>query len=386
MKRNIYLMYAIALLQGMVFYGPVATLYRAAQGVSVLEITVIESISLVLCLVLELPWGILADKIGYRRTMLVCCALYFVTKIIFWQATNFAGFLAERVLLSAVIAGLSGVDTSVLFLSSPPEKSQQVFGVYNALNTAGLLAAAVIYTTLLGSNYKLAGFLTVLSYGAAALLALFLREVKPEAHEPPRVREFFRLLRQVLKNGHLLLFLLGVALFNEAHQTVTVFLNQLQYVRSGLSPAAIGIAYIAMTVVGLGGVFSARLTRKTGALQTLLLCSVLAAAACLTLALTQSAVLSVLCILLLRAVFHLLQPLQSTLQNRQVFTNQRATALSINAVLIDSVGVGTNLCFGALAEQNLPFAFFFGAALCAAAAVCFIVWDFGTKHRFTAKA
>ena len=35
MKRNIYLMYAIAFLQGMVFYGPVATLYRQAQGVSV---------------------------------------------------------------------------------------------------------------------------------------------------------------------------------------------------------------------------------------------------------------------------------------------------------------------------------------------------------------
>ena len=50
MKRNIYLMYAIAFLQGMVFYGPVATLYRQAQGVSVFQITLIESISLILCI------------------------------------------------------------------------------------------------------------------------------------------------------------------------------------------------------------------------------------------------------------------------------------------------------------------------------------------------
>ena len=28
LKKNIYLMYAIVLLQGMVFYGPIATLYR----------------------------------------------------------------------------------------------------------------------------------------------------------------------------------------------------------------------------------------------------------------------------------------------------------------------------------------------------------------------
>ena len=52
-NRNIRLMYAIALLQGMVFYGPIATLYRQAAGVSVFQITLIESISLALALALE---------------------------------------------------------------------------------------------------------------------------------------------------------------------------------------------------------------------------------------------------------------------------------------------------------------------------------------------
>ena len=46
MKKNLYVMYALALLQGMVFYGPIATLYRQVQGITVFEITVIESISL----------------------------------------------------------------------------------------------------------------------------------------------------------------------------------------------------------------------------------------------------------------------------------------------------------------------------------------------------
>lgn len=58
MKRNIYLMYAIAFLQGMVFYGPVAT-------------------------------------------------LYFLSKIIFWQASGFVGFLAERVLLTVISYGMA---------------------------------------------------------------------------------------------------------------------------------------------------------------------------------------------------------------------------------------------------------------------------------------
>lgn len=83
--RNIYCMYAIALLQGMVFYGPIATLYRQAKGVSVLQITIIESVSLALCLLLEFPWGILADKIGYKRTILLCNILYFLSKIVFLE-------------------------------------------------------------------------------------------------------------------------------------------------------------------------------------------------------------------------------------------------------------------------------------------------------------
>ena len=49
-KRNVYLLWGIALLQGMVFYAPVATLYRQAAGLGIFHITLIESISLGLML------------------------------------------------------------------------------------------------------------------------------------------------------------------------------------------------------------------------------------------------------------------------------------------------------------------------------------------------
>lgn len=71
-KKNIYLMYAIALLQGMVFYGSIATLYRQASGITIFQITLIESISYILCILFEIPWGIVADKIGYKKTMIFC--------------------------------------------------------------------------------------------------------------------------------------------------------------------------------------------------------------------------------------------------------------------------------------------------------------------------
>ena len=370
-KRNVELLYAVALLQGMVFYGPIATLYRQAAGLSVFSITVIESISLALCLLLELPWGVVADKIGYRNTMVFCCLLYFLSKIVFWRADGFAGFLLERLMLSVVVAGMSGVETGMLYLSCKEGRSQTVFGVYNNLQTAGLLIAALIYSLFVKGNYRLAGLLTVFSYALAAALSFGLSEVG-SGGGPRRAgrKELFSLVKQTVSNRRLMLFLLGVALLNETHQTVTVFLNQLQYVRCGLSDGAIGLIYIGVTVAGLVGGFSEKLTRALAVRPFVAVLYGTAAAACVTLAVCRNAWLSIGAVALLRVSFSLFQPLQTELQNRAVQTQNRATELSVNALFIDSVGVGTNLVYGKLADVNLPAAFLTGAALCAAGYVC----------------
>ena len=84
------------------------------------------------------------------------------------------------------------------------------------------------------------------------------------------------------------------------------------------------------------------------------------AMACLVLAFTGNIIPSISAIILIRLAYSLFQPFEMTLQNKQIHTSNRATALSINAMIIDSVGAGTNLLFGALAEINLKATFLFG--------------------------
>lgn len=363
--RNIPLLYAIAFLQGMVFYGPVATLYRQAVGVTVFQITLIESLSLALCILCELPWGLLAERIGYKNTLLMCNLLYFVSKIIFWRAGGFGGFLAERLQLSIVLAGLSGCDVSVLYLSCPEGGSQRVFGRYDALGTAGLLAAALVYTRFIGQDYRLAGLLTVFSYGLAALLSLGLAEVRAPGQKRAPVA-LQSLLRGLAGNRRLAALVLGAALLAQSHQTITVFLNQLQYRRAGLSDASIGYLYILVTVAGLLGAASHRFTRLLGQRRAAAAFCLAAAAACLTLALSARPLASVAGILTLRLAYSLFWPLQTAWQNRLVHTQNRAAALSLNAAVIDGVGVAANLAFGRLAGWRLPAAMLLGAALCTA--------------------
>lgn len=375
MKRNIYVMYAISLLQGMVFYAPIATLYRAAQGVSIFQISFIESISLILCFLLEIPWGVVADKIGYRKTMIVCCGLYFISKIVFWQATGFVWFLLERIMLSIVISGLSGVDTSILYLSCEKRESQKVFGIYNSLGTVGLLIAAVIYSIFVKENFKLAGLLTVISYGLSMILAFYLIEVKKSDNMvyiqkglrdnfTNSVKESYDEIRKIVNNRKLLILLISVAFISETCQVVTVFLNQLKYESCGLSASFIGYVYIIAIVVSLCRVFSAFLTKKVGEKRTGKLLFAIVTLGCLILAFTKKASIAIISILLLQISNSIFQPLQLELQNKQITTNNHATVLSINVMFIDCVAVCVNLVFGYLAQISLVAAFLFGAGIC----------------------
>lgn len=371
-KRNIYLLCAIGLLQGMVFYAPVATLYRQAAGLGIFHITLIESISLALTICLEIPWGWLADRIGYKKTMLVCCGLYFLSKIVFWQAAGFGMFLLERVLLSVVCAGLSGVDSSMLYLSCTEESSHRVFGIYESLGQLGMLLAAMVHALWIGEDYRLAAFLTVLTYGAAAVLSLGLREVHPERKgSGTSGGQMLGVLKGQLGNGRSLLLLLAVALLNETHQTVTVFFSQLQYVRAGMDHRGISLAYIAVSVAALAGGFSAGLCAKMGPRKLGIGLMTLGAVSCLVLGITSHPILSVLAVVSLRLCFSLLQPMQMDLQNKLVTTGDRATALSMNAVVMDGLGIFLNLIFGKVADLRLEGALLLGAALCAVAALLY---------------
>ena len=374
-KRNIYLLWAIGLLQGMVFYAPVATLYRQAAGLGIFHITLLESISLFLTICLEVPWGWAADRIGYRKTMLVCCGLYFVSKLVFWRAEGFAGFLLERVMLSVVCAGLSGVDSSMLYLSCGKEDSHRVFSIYQNMGEAGMLAAALVHALWIGERYRLAGFLTAVSYGAAAVLAMGLQEVRPERKEASLLpgTGIRPLLRQQLGNKKILLLLTAAALLGESHQLVTVFLSQMQYVRAGMSHRWISIAYILASLAGLSGGFSAALCARTGPKKLGLGLFAAAALSCLAMAGSMSAVVSVAGILVLRTAHSLLLPLKAELENRMVTGHERATALSMNAVMQDSFGIFLNLMLGILAQHSLPAAMAMAGVLCAAGGIAFRV-------------
>lgn len=191
-NKNLVLMYAISLLQGMVFYGSVSTLYRQAVGVTLFQITLMESLSMVLTIVLEIPWGIL---------------------------------------LAAVISGLSGVDTSILYLSAKGKDTQRIFGFFNTMSVAGLFLASGMYSLFIGKDYRMAGLLTAVSYGIAAFLSLWLTEVREETKETERKNSwqiFCQTLPELFGRRNVTAFLVSMAISAFAVMLIQVSFSLLQ--------------------------------------------------------------------------------------------------------------------------------------------------------------
>ena len=338
-----------------------------------------ESLSFFLCFALEIPWGILADRIGYRITLSLCCFFYFISKIIFWKAWSFQDFLLERIFLSIAVSGLSGVDIALLYLYAPEGKSQKVFGLYEGLGTGGLLTASICFSLFLKNNWRRAALLTAAAYGIAFVLALFLLEEKPERLKVSLTKTEKRTLKLSRSflftfNPSFFLFLFGAGLLGETRQYIAVFLNQPQYIACGLSAGSIALLYILTLIAGMTGPWSDFLTKKLGIPLFSACCFLCPALLCFVLAHTRSPLLSAICILGIQGFVSLFLPLQSELQNQEISAAHRAAALSLQAMFLELTSAALELIFGSMAQKSLRLSFSAGGFFCGAGFLLFLLW------------
>lgn len=372
-KRNVYLMYAIVFLQGFVFYGAVATVYRQGRGISLYDIFLIESVSWILMISLEVPWGWFADRFGYKNTIVISNIMFFISKIIFWQAHSFIMFLLERVFISIALSGLSGCDSALLYSSIDEDESEKVFGEYSAFSTAGFFIASVASSFIVKISVDLTAFLTIFPYAAAAVLSFFLIEIHGEKEEKTGIWESFK---EIFRNKKIILFIVSLSLVTEVNQTVTVFLNQAQYSRSGIDIKYFGILLALIQIMGLGAAKSYKITEKFGRKKIVTALYSIMTLSCVSLIFTANAFISILCIMMVSVAIALMKPIAMEIENKSIEGNDRATMLSLYAIVSDVVSALINPVLGKAADKSLEFSFGLCAGLCIIAIGLFITYSY----------
>ncbi len=115
LDRNITVMMVYQITITMFFFVPVMTLFWQDNGLSLLEVMILQSIFSIATVLLEFPSGVLADRYGKRKVLITASLMSFVGLALYCVADDFYSFLAAERLLALWIALMSGADSALLY-------------------------------------------------------------------------------------------------------------------------------------------------------------------------------------------------------------------------------------------------------------------------------
>ncbi len=350
-KKAVVLMNLSAFFSGMVFYAPVATLYRQNRGITLWQMSIIEAVNLALVMALELPWGYIADRIGYRRTLVLSFSFLFVSKVVFFGADSFSLFLFERILLAIAFSAISGVDIAYLHRCKAGHKE---LGQYQGSMFLGLFAVALVFP-LFTEVFTQSAFLTIVSHFFALVFILLLprESTGDDFSSLPKV-SLVKTISVLAKNTTLLLYVIGNTVLFGINQMVTVFLVQLCYKRVGIPLSMFGLPFILLVVSSFCfSYLSAPLVAHLGGFAVTVCAFVLSCMGLVLLSSLQGVVVVLLGTVMIRLGATLVQPLYFSITAKASEGSDIATSLSLNSLLGTCIELFLTLILGFLAEKNL---------------------------------
>lgn len=138
-----------SLFNGLVFYAPVALLVRTRTGLSISDFFYLQVILSASILLFEIPAGILADKIGYKRSIIISQSVLLAARIILSNARSFILFAIEAVLEGFSSSLISGTTSSYIYSFYKGEEYTFISSKISNWGTIGFVISTVFYAILL---------------------------------------------------------------------------------------------------------------------------------------------------------------------------------------------------------------------------------------------
>ena len=353
-NKNVLLLLLIESLGSMIFFLPIGMMFKVARGLSISQIFLIESISFLVSIVLEVPSGWLADKIGFKKAICIAGGFLLAARVVVLFSFSFWSFLSVSVLTGIGYAILSGCDTSLMYVSVDPKDAEKGFSLMSAYTNAGMLLSLAVSSVLLLFFPMIVTYvLTAAAAVACFALSFFLKDI-PCAPEEREVKpSMLKTLKSFLSNRKMIVLVLSQGLIAEIWRSVYQNLNQFQYERSGIDTKYFGFLFVVMSVFPLFAGKAYALSAKFGQERLLKVLFAVTAACLFTLALTSNAILSVVVIVVITAAYPLCQPALVEIQQKSITGVSRATMMSIFALVMELAAAGENALVSSAAGVSL---------------------------------
>ena len=349
------------------FFVPVMTPYLQAKGLSLAQIAGMQTMLMVSMLVMEIPTGVLADRLGHRRSYQISLFMAALGELVTLLADTYPEFMFGQFVAGTGFAFASGSVDALVYESLP--KGNRTNGMQRAKGTIGaaIQAASLVAYGIGGwltrdltfENMRFTLKLDVVFVGFSAILALALREpIQEIVAERLRSLDLLKSGMRNLRSNIDLQRLMLLAIVTNAFVAHLLIFYQDYFIRSDVPAIWLGFGLALGSVAAFFTQLHAwRLPAWLGDRKAMLVATAVPGVLYLLMAINHHPVLAVVLFVAQWGMVQVAAPLFSGLYNEHIEEGARATSLSlVNGVVTVYISIG-GVILGWLAGISLPMMF-----------------------------
>lgn len=367
-KSNVKKIFIIVFLKSLVFAYVIERIFESERGLSVLQMQYLFITYSLILLILEIPFGVLADKWKRKYVWALGAGISSLWGIICIFAYNFETFLVAYIATAIGNALVSGTWDSILYESlykiNKHNEYEKMRGYLKLLKYAGngmigMLGGYIAYRFGLVTNY----WLSLVSVPAAIVLTLTLYEPAKENSQKsinkPKVSDILlkvnehitESIKAVRQNNNLLHIIfyggvIGAVLYGQLHEVTS-----LTYPKIGIPIYLFGVVGFASTLLGgLSGIIGAKLKERfsyNAIFRTVLILSTVA----IFMYSNASHGWEVIYVIIAIFLMEMVHPLTSGYVHNNITDKYRATISSIQGFVLNGLTIIVGLIFGYFADK-----------------------------------
>ena len=343
MKRgsasNIYLLYILKFSKWFMLFMPIIVIFFQENGLNMQQIFILKSLNAITVVVMEIPSGYLADRLGRRKTLLLGALLSFGGFLAYSVAHDFFMFLVAELFIGLSMSFISGADSAMLYdsLQSLERKNDYAKqeGRITSLGNFSEAAAGILGGFLAGISLRLPFIAQtgIAFIGIPAALMLWEPKINSVLQKTTMLSVFNTMRDTFLRNRILRAYILFSAFAGMTTLTLAWFI-QPYFKAIDLPLKWFGVLWTSLNIsVALTALWAYKAERLISARMMLMCISIFIGGGFILLGFFEG-VWGIIVLFLIYLVRGIATPVLKDYINRYTSSDVRATILSVRSFII----------------------------------------------------
>lgn len=366
---------------------------QQVRGMSLGLIGIMQGVGFVIAAIAEVPAGAIADRYGRKVSLFIGAAAFGVLTILYGIVSWVPLLFVIHIMWSVAQTFFSGTDVAMLYdglkHAGREQEYSKVMGRYTAI-VQGTQAAAALIGSFLANYSMLQPFMwSGMACIVGGLLLFKFRE--PPVEQPSKERrgmlaELKDALQLSVQLNTLRNFIMFSTILSLPTFMLLFFFVQPYVLSSSISVGWVGTVILLLRLASItGAALSHRLTKGMKDPVILLLLPVIMTV-CLAVAGFVPVIWGIVVLSLMGFCSSALRPALTTMLNRMIPSNRRATVLSMQSLLFTLLLSGTQTVLSSVVDEyGFPVLFFILSAVVAVTGALFLVFNLRSVQQHTAQ-